>query len=175
MNLFFISFSIFPKCCFNRLASNSIYECCKIYLNYPSLGVYWGSAYIFTMRSSTTMNILIAKILTHQSLIPLSGFLEEFLDQIEFTFLIFWVYLTIKLIWNVVWIYTPGRKINIPQFYKHWLKYAFDWQQICYGFELCFLLLWVKLNIKEQKMDICILCEFTDCVLWLICLKMYKL
>ena len=121
------------------------------------------------------MNILIAKILTHQSLIPLSGFLEEFLDQIEFTLLKFWVYLTSKLIWNVVWIYTPDRKINIPQFYKHWLKYAFDWQQISYGFELCFLLLWVKLNIKEQKMDICILCEFTDCVLWLICLKMYKL
>ena len=33
---------------------------------------------------------------THQSLIPLSENLKEFLDKIEFKFLKFWVYLIIK-------------------------------------------------------------------------------
>ena len=41
------------------------------------------------MKSTTMMN-------THQSLIPLSENLKEFLDQIEFKFLKFWVYLIIK-------------------------------------------------------------------------------
>ena len=44
------------------------------------------------------MNILIVKNLTHQNVIPLSENLKDFLDQIEFTFLKFWVYFIIKLV-----------------------------------------------------------------------------
>ena len=108
---------------------------------------------------------------THQSLIPLSENLKEFLDQIEFKFLKFWVYLIIKFSEKLYDFILQPEKQTSPNFINIGSNMHLIGSKYLMVLNCVIFLLWAKLNIKEQKMDICILCEFAACVLWLICLK----